>query len=872
MKHNIGLLLTVSTLPMATPALAQTVDPIDPVSSEAAVPDEEQADGIVVIGSRFGERIATDSPTPVDTISREELTAGGETELQNMLRVTVPSFNTARPQTSGVADFLRSPTLRGLSPGQTLVLINGRRRHTNSDLNVGNQQGRGDVAYNFNAIPAIALKRVEILRDGASAQYGADAVAGIVNLVMDDALGGDLFATGGITSRGDGEKFTTGLGYGWALGDGGFIRATGQFQKQDFSNRSRADTRQQYFGNNGAARISDNFGSGTGLTPSNGTLDPREQTINRRTFSFGQPAYENYSAFVNSALPVRDGIELYAFGGYSRLSGQVANFFRRAGQDETVRAIYPDGFLPFQEIDLTDYSAAVGFRGDDLVGFGWDISTVYGTSETDQGYSNSNNVSFGVDSPTNFDRGGTRLRQWTTNLDLTRQFDIGGGSPLNLAFGGEYRRERFLAVAGEPASFQFGGVPILDGPSAGRTAPAGAQPSPGTSPEEEVDESRDNIAVYAELEKEWNNRLLVSVAGRYENYSDFGSTTNFKVASRFSITDRLNLRGSIGSSFRAPALPQQFFQRSEISFAGGNPTSTRIVSTNSDLAPVIGARSLTPETSDNISLGATYKAGGLSASIDVYQIKLDDRIVLSSQFSSPALTTLLQANGFGAIRAVSFETNSVDTTTRGVDLNLRYRSPLFGGDLTSTLGASFIDTDLDRVAAAPAELRNLGITTDLFDLRSQVRLTDGAPQSKIALNFNWNNGPFTINLTNIRYGEFSQADLTGRTQVQVDALIPGFDTTVVPGTSPNRFDIIETFGAKVVTDISVAYDLTPKVTLKVGADNVFDVFPDEQVATTVENTRLGTAGSDNRGTFPYSYLSPFGVAGAYLYGSLITRF
>jgi iron complex outermembrane receptor protein len=439
------------------------------------------------------------------------------------------------------------------------------------------------------------------------------------------------------------------------------------------------------------------------------------------------------------------------------------------------------------------------------------------------------------------------------------------------SFGAEYRAENFRAVAGEPASYSFGGVPILDGPNAGKIAPAGAQPVPGASPEEEVDGGRNNIAFYVELEKEWAGALLTSLAARYEDYSDFGSTTDFRFATRLSLTDSVNLRGSVGTAFRAPALPQQLFQRSEISFAGGVPTATRIVSTTDALAPLIGATPLSPEEATTISVGATYSRGGLSASLDVYQIDLNDRIVLSSQFSSAALTQLLQANGFGQIRAVTFESNSVDTTTRGIDLTLRYTSAFLGGNLTSTLAANFTDTDFDRIAGTPEALAALGISTELFDRRSQVRLSQGIPQSKVTLNFNWNRGPWEINLTNTRYGEVSQADLLNQSQAQVDALVDGFDVKLVALANGN-FDIIETFGARIITDLSIAYDLSQSLTFRVGVDNIFDILPDEQIATTVESQLAGVRGSDNTGIFPYSYLSPFGVTGAYLYASVGLRF
>ncbi|MBU2976730.1 TonB-dependent receptor [Alteromonas sp. C1M14] len=866
MNSHINRFLVFSLSVLATSTTAQTV------SSETNEAAKEEIENIVVTGTRFGHRFAADSPSPIDSLSREDLFAGGAIELQNMLRVAVPSFNTARPVTSGVADFLQSPTLRGLSTGQTLVLVNGIRRHTNSDLNVGNQMGRGDVAYNFNAIPSIALKRVEILRDGASAQYGSDAVAGIINLILDDSIGGEFTAFTGLTSEGDGEKTSISVGYGWQLGNDGFVRFSGQFDKQEFSDRSRLDTRQQYFGHGGTTAISSDYGSGIGLTPSNGELDPREQTIDRNTFIFGQPERDSYNLFVNTSLQLSDGIELYGFTGYSNLSGKNPNFFRRAGQDQTIRSLHPDGFIPFQNIDLIDFSASAGLRGQDMLGFAWDLSTVFGSSKTDLAYSNSNNVSLGLDSPTHFERGGTRLRQWTTKLDLTRQINLRNETPINVAFGVEYRSENFKAVEGEPASYSYGGIPILDGPNAGNVAPAGAQPAGGTSMDETVDEGRHNVALYVEIEKEWHDRFLVSMAGRYEDYSDFGSSTDYKISTRYSLTDAINLRATVGSSFRAPALPQQFFQRAEVSFATGLPVLTRIVSTNSDLAPLIGAAPLKAETANNLSFGATYNVGAFTASIDAYQISLDDRIVLSSQFSGTGLTDTLRDNGFGETQAVSFLTNAVDTTTKGIDLNASYVSAFLGGTLRSNLAANFSDTKFDRIGQTPDVLQNLGVTTEVFDLRSQIRLKDGTPQSKIALNFKWSIGDWAVDLTNTRYGEVSQADLSDRTLAQADALVSGFNTTLVPRENSDNVDIIETFGAKIVTDLSVAYALNKNTTVILGADNIFDVYPDEQVATTVESTLAGTRGSDNTGIFPYSYLSPFGVAGTFFYGSLRVSF
>ena len=854
---------------IAHPAIAQAQD-------ANAASESPAASDIIVTGSRFGARILSDSPTPIDSISNEKLNGGGGADLSSSLKVAVPSFSTPRPSAAGASDFLQSPTMRGLSTGELLVLVNGKRRHTNSDLNTNNQIGRGDVAYDFTAIPAFAIKSVEVLRDGAAAQYGSDAIGGVMNVILDDSVGYRASARVGTTTHGDGEHYEANLGAGFKIGEEGVLRLTAQYIDHHHTDRALPDTRQQYFGTNALGQptaISGNYGSGTGLTPSSGTLDPREATFNRDIWIFGEPDYKNKSIFANFKMPL-GAVEFYAFGGYNYLKGTSYNFVRRSGQDETVRSIWPDGFLPINDVRLENVSGSTGLRGD-IGSFKFDLSTTYGANTTKQTNIDANNASLGNASPTKFYRGASHFEQWTTNLDFSTEIPMGDDEPLRIAFGGEYRKEWYELRPGELASYVNGGATIIGGPNDGRPAPVGSQPVAGISPSSATKGSRNAKALYAEVEKTFFDRLLLTGALRYEDYSDFGSTTNFKAAARFKVTDTIALRGSYGTGFRAPALAQILYNSATTNFVNGAPLSVRFVSVRDPIAALIGAPSLKPEKSRNLSAGAVITLPSFTASIDYYRIKLRDRIALSSNFQSAALTNYLAANGHPGITAVSFVTNGIDTTTKGVDVTATWRHQFSSIDtLTATLAANFNDGKIDNFLGTPAELAALGITTPTFDLTQRVRLTDSTPKDKISLDLTWKHDRLRTNLTVTRYGKVSQVSLTGKNQAQVDALLqPGYDVTLVSANAAGTlFDIVQHFGADVVTDLEVSYDLTDHVNVAVGASNLFDEMPDKLIASTVESVAAGTNGADNNGIFPYAYIAPYGTSGRFVYARISVSF
>ncbi len=855
MKFRVCRAAFLLSAASSMPALAQERDPSADTEGEA----------IIVTGSRFGGRTSTQSVTPVDSIGRDQLQQSGRVDLIQQLKIAVPSFNTPRPLGSGVGDYLVPPSLRGLGPGEVLVLVNGKRRHTSSDLNSSNGIGRGDVSVDFNAIPSFALSRAEVLRDGASAQYGSDAISGVINLILDRSVGTRAQITGGVTTDGDGAYGEASVSSGIRLGEDGVFRLTASLQQRDGTDRSRPDTRQQYFGTNAAGQptaISGNYGSGTGLTPSNGRLDPREATIDRNVFRFGDQPSTNAQLFYNLAAPASAHVEVYAFGGYSRLDGDIEYFFRRAGQDETIRSINPDGYRPVLDSRIENGSAAFGLRGNDLAGFGWDLSTVYGLNTQDLHYDNSVNVSYGTSTPRRFKRLRADFYQWTNNLDVTREIPLGGADPVKLAAGLEYREETYRLFSGAPAGYLNGGVPILDGPNAGRPAIIGAQPGPSNSADDRASLSRRSWAVYGDAEKTLFDRMLLQGTVRHENYSDFGSTTNFKVAGRLGLVGGLAARASYNTGFRAPALAQSGYNASNTLILNGQQAIVRVASVDSPAARLAGATDLKPEQSRNVSAGVVFEAGRFRATLDAYRIKVRDRIAISSTFQDPRLTAFLAANGQGNFSALSYLTNAVDTNTRGVDLVVNYRTRVADGMFSGTLAGNYNKTDFDRIAGTPAPLAALGITTPLFDLTQQLRFSDSLPRTKMTLDLNYSRGPFAISLTNTRYGEVSTVALTNRTPAQIAALTPGYDVTLVPvsPTSANA-DIIQRFGADVLTDLEFSWQATRLLRFSAGAQNVFDVYPDENIASTTASVAAGTNGADNAGTQPYNAISPFGFSG-----------
>ncbi len=840
-----------------------------PVSLPAATAQDSGADSaieeVVVIGTRRRDRTVTDSTVPIDVLGTAELTSTGFTETNQLLATLLPSFNFPQPSITDATDQIRPAQLRGLAPDHTLVLINGKRRHKSALLNLNGSVGRGSQAVDINQIPANAIKSIQVLRDGAAAQYGSDAIAGVINIILKDEseglsfsavygqhattlegvpkvgsveqVRGDDFAPSVVVTpsdedvtRNDGETLTIRGNIGLPLGDDGFFNASFEYRDRNPTNRSGFDPRQQY----PLVAVPD-LVCIQALPDSNNCLqlDPRELTFDRFNHRFGNAKVEDITAVINAGVPITDTMEAYLFASYGKRDGNSAGFYRRAQDSRNVPEIYPDGFLPQITTETNDFSIATGLRGE-IAGWDSDFSFVYGEDDIDFGVVNSLNTSFGPTSQTEFFAGSLINDHVVVNADFSRLFEF-NELPVNVAFGAEYRDEGYQLLQGEPASLPNGpGV----GPFGGAT---GSQVFPGFTPASEVDSSRDNIGVYLEFDADLSEDWNVALAGRFEDYSDFGSDFSWKAATRYSVTDNFNLRGSVQTGFRAPSLGQQFFQSIATVFVDAVPFETGTFSPNSDVAVALGSPGLDAETSFGFSAGFTWQpAPGLNLTVDYYNIDIDDRIVLSENLGGDEVEAVLAAAGVAATRG-RFFLNGADTKTQGVDVVATYDWDV--GDYgTVRLNAAFNYNDIE-VTALDVPLA-IDIDADgIFSQREARRFEDGSPETKLNLGATWLYESLRVTLRTNRYGE-----------------------TIDPQGNIAEDEVI---GAEWITDLEVQYDFTENFYAAVGANNIFDVYP-ETTASFNERNGINTSTFDR--IFPYSGFSPYGFSGRFLYARIGVNF
>ena len=898
-----ALVLSASPFVMAMAAAAQSTATPPAQAAEGTtptegVPTDDVGATIVVTGTRAANRTVADSPVPIDVISSESLTTSGTGDTNKILNQLVPSFNFPQPSIADGSDVIRPATLRGLSPDQTLVLINGKRRHVSSLLNINGTVGRGSAAVDLNTIPALAIERIEVLRDGASSQYGSDAIAGVINVQLKRAVntgrlqvsygkyvtsmedvpeltglqtngaGQPFFdpadASGAAGSRylagtygrdarrRDGDTWTIGANIGIPLGEG-YLNVTGEYRDRDTVNRAGYDTRPNY------------------IRPTATTFDARELSFNRLNFQLGDPKTEDYNVFVNAGVPLGDtGFELYSFGSYAHRTGLSAANFRQqsnaanrdfaalpagvAPTNANFVAIFPDGFLPYIGSDYKDYAIAGGVRG--AVGeWSLDLSGVYGHNRIDYETLNSINTSYGSAGPRDVDSGGIRYGQFTANLDVTREFNVGFAKPLTFAFGAEYRNENFKERAGQVESYAAG-------PFASRGAAIGQQGFPGIPASAATDNSRDSVAAYVELDTDLFEGFTATAAGRFEHFSDFGNTVNGKLALRYEFVPALAIRGSVSNGFRAPSLHQQFFTTTSTNFVAGVPVDIVTAQVNSPIARALGAQALDPEKSVNFSGGVTSNPfRGFSLTADYFHIKIKDRIVLTENLGSSgnaatdaAARIALNANGFNSIGAARFFINGLDTTTKGVDVVGTYRLNLAGlGNWSLSAAYNYTENQIDR------RLNNLGPFAAnqnlvLFGRVEGIRFTDGQPNDKVVLSAEGSLGGFGITARTTRYGEV----------IAPTATAPVANPASLTDLGPD--DV--TLSPKWITDLEVRVTLMEHATFALGANNLFDVYPDRLPV----GARTGGQYPANQIYIPYSGFSPFGFNGRFLYGRFSAQF
>ena len=822
MNRHARLLIVIAasaagSLTAALPAMAQ---------------DADELEQVVITGTRVANRSALDTVAPVDVVSAESLKNVGVTEVNQALSVALPSFNFPRPGLADGTDTIRPATLRGLAPDQALVLVNSKRRHSASLVNVNGTIGRGAAAVDLNTIPTAIIKSIEVLRDGASAQYGSDAIAGVLNLrLREDRDGGELSLSYGARhtdfetlsgaapasanwtvpaiakqSASDGESMTASLWKGFALGENGFLTVALEYKDQQRTERGGYDFRQQY--------------------PLVGTaFDPRETTINRFNSWYGEPDMQQATFFANAGNKLANGVELYGWASYQNRDALSAGFFRRALDDRNVLAIYPNGFLPLIAPEVADLSAAGGAKWESG-NWSYDAALVYGKNKMAFTIKNTLNRSIGASSKTVFDAGGFDYDQLTLNLSAVRQVQVASfASPLNVAVGLEARRESYSIFAGEPDSYRNGGALLANGtPTA-----SGAQVFPGFRPSNVVDKSRNAVGAYLDLEANLTEKFLGSVAVRAENYSDFGSNLSGKLAGRFDFNDNFALRASAQTGFRAPSQQQQFYTATSTNFINGVPFDITTFPPADPVAVALGAKPLDAEKSVNFSLGAVLRFDRVNITVDAYRINIDNRIVLSENLTAANVRAYLTAQGFIGIGGGRFFINGVDTVTKGVDIVANW--PLnteHAGKFDLTLAANFNNTDVTRTPRT-AQLAALNPAPILFDRVNVLTFEEGNPKSKLSVNMNWKLNRWGATLRATRYG---------------DALSPGT-------TAANDFVLT----AKTVIDLEGRVDATDHIRVALGVENLADEYPDPLPAS------LNTTGNA-----PFSNYAPFGRGGRYIYG------
>ncbi|MGV8944705.1 TonB-dependent receptor plug domain-containing protein [Thermomonas sp.] len=780
------LALALIPLLAAAPALAQQ-----------AGKDARTLDTLIVTGTHVTDRTVAQSQSPIDIITPEALEATGTTELATALARALPSLNFPRPAMADGTSGVRPAQLRGLAPDQVLILVNGKRRHISALVNVNGTIGRGSSAVDLNAIPIAAIERVEVLRDGASAQYGSDAIAGVVNLVLKgSASGGSITANYGQYSKGDGQQWQLSgdAGFGFA-GDAGSVHLAAQAGHQDITNRS---------------------GPYQGSAPNTGNFPG----VGQKAFILGDPDVDQLALSANASFKIGDNASLYAtFMGSNRNIDSFA-FYRsknHSNQGTLLAQVYPNGYVPEINQYARDRSVVLGAKGSSAGGWNWDLSYDYGNNHLDFRTQNTINYALGSNSPRSFYDGTLEYTQQVFNADFSKPVGIGLEYPATLSLGAEYRKENWKQGAGEPNSY-FG---------------SGAQGFAGFTPRNAGSFDRRNYAVFAGLEADLTDKFSAGLAGRYEDYSDFGSQFSGKLSARYAVTEKAALRGTVSTGFRAPALAQQHYQAVTTNITNGVASEAGTFPAAGAAAQALGADPLQAETSRSISMGVVLQpAERVYVTIDAYEIKIDDRIVLSSNIplaGNTAAQALLAGLGITGVTSARYFNNAIDTRTQGLDVVGTWSVPLQASTLNWTASYNYNKTQVTRIAPNPPQLAALGANLERIGRDERGRIETGFPRDKFALNANWNLERWDFNVGTTRYGRF----------ITRHASIPAQD---------------QTFDPKWVVDASVNFRPTQHWTVTLGADNVFNTYPEK---TIYANSTFGM--------IPYSLQSPFGFNGSYAY-------
>jgi len=817
----------------------------------------------VVVGSRGRHTAAEELAVPVDVFTAEDIQQQGTTETSQILQQLSPSVNFPRQSVTDANDIIRPFTLRGLSPDHTLVLVNGWRRHTTAVLNTfAYGMGAGSTGVDLNALPSGAVERIEVLRDGASAQYGSDAIAGVVNLVIKDgkfapfltASSGQYFTGKGYDNDGTTVDLNAGVGFGLGRGS---LALFGEYQHRDATNRAWADP-----------FVADLNGVTDSVNPRNGEVIVKRNNIPQPNGHWGDGLEKDAMTFANFRMPLNaaGSSEVYVFGGYSHRVGTGNGYSRYPDSNRNWPEIYSKGFLPEFHPTAEDFSAATGVRTN-LGGWAVDFGGTYGVNRFDYDLENTLNASLGpclvtacapggdgvlgtsddpgVPNQKSFFAGRLLRREYIGAINFNRAVSVGLPGPLNVAVGAVARQEQYKIEAGEFASWVNGGHLAQDSASADPSglAPAGSSVFAGFAPTDESNNKRSNVGAYVDLESNLSSQVLANVAGRYEHYDDFGSRVTGKLALRYQPVKQFVLRGAASTGFRAPSLAQSFFSHVTTSYVAGQLIEVGNFPVDHPAAELLGAKPLKEETSVNLSAGiAVTPRDNFTFTLDFFNIKINDRILLGATFDDDTTLAILANAGYTGIGGLQYFTNGLDTRTTGVDLAAEWRVPAGrSGTLTFNAGVNYTKNKITHVDPLPAILAN-SAETGLIDTVTYIGITEERPDWRGTLTTTYATGRFNALWRTSYYGKFSSAQ-------------PGF------------CDLCrERYGAKTLFDLELGYRLNV-LKLALGARNIFNTYPDRPSSTVVVDSDGSTSKdfNDNFNTFPWAAASPFGYNGRFLY-------
>lgn len=861
MNHNrfylcstalVGVLLT------SAPLLAQT----------AVVPDSATADAtadagtIIVTGVRGAPRTVAESPSPIDVVGAEKLQATGSAEFGEALSKLLPSLNFGATN-AGVFSIGRPVTNRGLAPAYTLVLVNGKRRHNGAFLNNSPTDTSGANPVDIDLIPTSAIDRIEVLKDSAAAQYGTDAIAGVINIQLaeKEGLSGDFTYGTLYDANGKPDSWKGTIRYGTKIGDGGFLTLSGDIRKRGGAWWNLPATDSNIYGLP-ANRTVDQVVATSGLTRDQvlanvAAASARNAQWSRDGAHNGDPQIKAFNLSYNAQLPITDNVTLYSFGTYGERDAQIGNNFRRPNSTADFTALFPDGYYPLNNIDENDFQFVGGLKGA-LWGWDYDVSSSFGRNYSHQYSKLSVRPSLGSDSPTYWPNlANFEFRQWTHNVDLHREVEIGLARPLQISVGGEYRLDRFRTFAGDPLAYEPATYRFQPGDqqydwNVGVTASPVVQGAIVLSPADEADISRKVYAGYVDLGIYPLDAWYIGAAVRAEHYSDgSGSPVGLKLNSRYEFSPAFAIRGTVGTGFRAPSLTQIGYAQTDgrtssyFNPATGQtelrPTVAKLVTADSTVGQLLGAKPLKAEKTWNAGLGFVFTpAPSLSVTLDGYYIRIKNRIERTGRLFGTGISAILAANGLSDIEQAEYFINAADTTTKGFDLVADYSTGLGNlGKLGLTFAFNYSRTKVTDVVATPSQLFGangaslLGAGSVFFGGDKIGELEVLQPHTKLVSTLNWSKGIFGLSLTATRYGTYTQRTAAG----------------------DDRH-----FGAKIITDASVSAKVTQFATLAVGATNLFDVRPE-------------TNGPGNPQTGQGYYgPSPFNPAGGYYYGRIALAF